>query len=112
VASVSIRIADLPGMRAFFEAVGTLLDAVNAAQVPPSVTAAADQVRAEALGIGNDPAVVLDTGGGEAPGAGNTDRVRAAMRVARANPGTAVSVDWLRESGLSRWPETPACRRP
>jgi len=97
VASVSIRLADLPGMRAFFEAVGTLLDAVNAAQVPPSVTAAADQVRAEALGIGNDPAMVLDVPGDDAPGPGNAERVRAAMRVARANPGTAVSVDWLRE---------------
>jgi len=97
VASVSIRLADLPGMRAFFEAVGTLLDAVNAAGVPPAVTAAADQVRAEAIGIGNSPEMVLDVPGDDAPGSGNAERVRAAMRVARANPGTAVSVDWLRE---------------
>ena len=94
MASKSIRVADLPGMRAFLDAVAALLDTVNAADVPPEVAAAADRVRAEALGIGNSPEVTVDEGE-RSPAL--EEHIRTAMNVAREQPGRLVNVDWMRE---------------
>lgn len=96
-----IRVADLPGMRAFFDAVGALLDAVNAEQVPPAVVSAADRVRAEALGIGNDgPQITIAEDERTPQQLADEERIRTAMTVAKQNPGRAVHVDWTGEPRL------------
>ena len=97
MAPKTIRLADLPGVRPFLDAVAALLDTVNAEDVPPAVEAAADRVRAEALGLGNGPEVTVDDERSPAV-LGDEEHIRTAMNVARENPGREVTVDWLRET--------------
>ena len=86
----------MPGMAAFLDAVAALLDTINSTPgVPAVVEAGATRVRAEALGIGGE--VVIDDGDRSPVQVGNEERLRAAMHVARGNPGYAVTVDWSRE---------------
>lgn len=100
---VRLRLADLPGMRAFLDAVTGLVEAVNdavraGADVPQAVQAAADAVRAEAMALGDGPVVSVPDGEKRSAGrVENEARLRTAMVVARENPLREVNVEWLPE---------------
>ena len=85
MAKVEVKIADLPAMEQFFDAVAALLKAiVECDELPEPVMAAADQVALAVADIGGKDV-------GPPPEATDEEKIRAAMAEAQDHPGRIIT---------------------
>lgn len=86
MASVEVRVADMPLMKQFINAVAGLLRALGECRdLPEPVMAAADQVRLAVAALGGGKDI------GPPPGTSEEDRIREAMTEAQEHPGRIVT---------------------